>query len=227
MNEQRTGLGEGILRGLKKIIFTDAQNTESENNTTTSISGTSGEVTLSVTEPEKSVQSKVSGDKKLRVYELLGKLNKPGCDFFEVWNASVEMGGVTVSNIRSAYTSLRFADASLNKEKLIDTGNAYMNELKKILHEETAKRLAEKKRLETEKDTNTRKLEEELLQIEKQISTLQQKLSEIQQEKENIQTRFTPAVTKIDSKIEEGRQSVDIVLSEMQEVMKIIQKEIN
>jgi hypothetical protein len=33
-------------------------------------------------------------------------MNKPGVDFFEVWNAAVEMGGANANNLKSAFTSL-------------------------------------------------------------------------------------------------------------------------
>jgi hypothetical protein len=102
-------------------------------------------------------------DMKLRIYQLLESINKPGCDFFEVWNASIEMGGANSNNIKAAFTSLKYVDKSLNKEKLLETGEFYISSLVKVLDAEAAKRKEEKDKLLAQKEQQRTNLASEIL----------------------------------------------------------------
>ena len=164
---------------------------------------------------------------KLRVYQLLENMNKPGVDFFEVWNAAVEMGGANISNIKSAYTSLKFADKSLSKAKLLESGASYMSGLKSVIETESHKRLEEKSRLEKEKEQVKSGLVAEISSLEQQIASLQERLAAKKTERETIEEKYEPKITEIDAKITAGRQSVSIVMNEMQQVLDIINKELN
>ena len=230
MQENKTGIGEGILRGLKKIIFNSGETelsrpapaVETKTNVTTGSNSTDQGKQMT----PQNVQP-AGTDMKLRVYQLLEKMNKPGCDFFEVWNASAEMGGVNAGNIKAAYTSLRFADPSLNKIKLEETGNFYMSELRKILDSETTKRLEEKTRLEKEKEQQKANLSAEVNKLEQEIAVLKEKLEKRKSEKQNIDQTYEPQLQSIEEKIREGGLSVNAVLDEMQQVKQMIQQGIN
>src|SRR5215203_3288404 len=111
MSENKTGIGDGILRGLKKIIFTSDQQSQGGGKVIPPPASRTPVQALA----DKPVSSAISNvndlsgaaydkERRLRVYQLLEKMNKPGCDFFEVWNASVEMGGANSNNIKAAYT---------------------------------------------------------------------------------------------------------------------------
>lgn len=223
MQENKTGIGGGILRGLKKIIFTgtDASPVQTERPANIPPVQEQPKITVS-NEPVTP-----SGDMKLRVYQLLEKMNRPGCDFFEVWNAAVEMGGVNSNNIKAAYTSLRFADPTLNRAKLEESGNFYMTELRKILDSETVKRQEEKAKLEKDKDQLKSSLTNEINKLEQDIANLKEKLEAKKTERQNIDENFQPRLSGIEDKIREGGASVNIVLAEMQEVRQIIQQVIN
>jgi hypothetical protein len=166
-------------------------------------------------------------DVKLRVYQLLENMNKPGVDFFEVWNAAVEMGGPSSANIKSAFTSLKFADKSLTKAKLQETAAAYMAGLKTVIETESQKRLEEKARLDKEKEQVKSSLVAEISALEQQIAVLQERLSIKKKELDTINDKYDPKIAEIDKKINTGKQSVNSVLTEMQQVLDIINKELN
>ncbi len=232
MSDNKTGIGEGILRGLKKIIFTSDESPAKVN----PVKDTAplvppvpkAETFMTSKYDESAIAGTVPADKerRLKVYQLLEKMNRPGCDFFEVWNAAVEMGGANSNNIKAAYTSLRFADNSLSRAKLDESGNFYMGELRKILEGETGRRLEEKRRLENEKEHLKASLTTEITSIEQEIKKLQDKLSTKMKERETLNEKYTPQIQAIDEKIQEGGATVNSVLSEMQQVMQIIQQEI-
>jgi hypothetical protein len=228
MSESTENFGSGILKGLKKVLFNPDTGTELPGPTTTV-----PVVKIEKPAPEKMMKDdKVSvddgyKDMKLKVYQLLENLNKPGIDFFEVWNAAVEMGGANSTNIKSAYTSLKYADKSLDKSKLVETGQAYINGLNSVIETEAKKRMEEKSRLDKEMENMKSSLDSEITTLEQQITSLQQRLTEKKSERSNIHARYEPKIAEIDLKINAGRQSVNSVLSEMQQVIEIIKKDLN
>jgi len=228
MSDNNDRFGSDILKGLKRVLFTSADEDEK-----TIMPAAEIPVSRQNPEPIKpqatesfSGESEIK-DVKLRVYQLLENMNKPGVDFFEVWNAAVEMGGPNSANIKSAFTSLKFADKSLTKAKLQETAAAYMSGLKTVIETESHKRLEEKARLDKEKEQVKSSLVAEINTIEQQIAGLQEKLLAKKSERDTINDKYDPKIAEIDKKINIGKQSVNSVLTEMQQVLDIINKELN
>lgn len=226
MSNNKEGIKEGILKGLKKILFTSSETEEAAPTAPANIPApaiTSAAKTEFVAETSGNNVKEM----KLRIYQLLESINKPGCDFFEVWNASVEMGGANSTNIKAAYTSLKYADKTLTKPKLLETGDFYISSLTKVLDAETIKRQQEKDKLLVQKEQEKTSLTTEINELEKQLVALQNKLAEKKTQSEGINQKYQPQIEAIDEKISNGHQSVNSVLNEMQQVVAIIQKEIN
>jgi len=227
MSESTENFGSGILKGLKKVLFNSDTTADSPEPPTVPV------VKIEKSAPEKMIkENKVSGDDgykdmKLKVYQLLENLNKPGIDFFEVWNAAVEMGGANSTNIKSAFTSLKYADKSLDKTRLLESGQAYINGLNSVIETEAKKRMEEKSRLDKEMENMKSSLDSEIVSLEQQITSIQQRLTEKKSERANIHANYEPKIAEIDIKINAGRQSVNSVLSEMQQVIEIIKKDLN
>lgn len=226
MSNNTDGIKEGILRGLKRILFTTTESEDAAPATvTTAVSNAAPANALPINTSAPAAEN--VKEMKLRIYQLLESLNKPGCDFFEVWNAAIEMGGANSNNIKAAFTSLRYVDKSLSKEKLLETSDFYINSLKKILDTETAKRQEEKDKLIQQKEQEKANLATEISDIEQQLVTLQNKLADKKLQSEGINEKYKLPVELIEEKISNGHQSVNSVIGEMQQVVAIIQKEIN
>ena len=228
MSDSSENFGSGILKGLKKVLFHHDDVNETAGPSSPGIPTAIEKPTekLSLKE-EKPADDEGFKNMKLRVYQLLENMNKPGIDFFEVWNAAVEMGGANSNNIKSAFTSLKFADKSLNKSKLLESGMAYVNGLKTVIETESRKRLEEKNSLDREMEQVKSSLHSEISSLEQQIATLQEKLAAKKSERENIHEKYEPRITDIDAKINAGKKSVNSVLEEMQQVIDIINKDLN
>ena len=226
MSEPKEGIKSGILKGLKRILFTGTDEAETTPPPAPEIipGPTTAEAKPALTTAAEGGNLK---EMKLRVYQLLESINKPGCDFFEVWNAAVEMGGANTNNIKAAYTSLKYADKTLTKEKLLQTGDFYITSLTKVLDTETVKRQDEKDRLLVQKEEEKTSLAKEISDLEQQLVALQKKLAEKKAQSDGINQKYQPQLEEIDHKITNGHQSVNSVLNEMQQVVEIIQKEIN
>ena len=226
MGNNKDGIGDGILKGLKRILFTTEAG-EPEPIAPAAIPPGSSSNTAAKSAPVMNDADGSTKDMKLRIYQLLESINKPGCDFFEVWNASVEMGGANSNNIRAAYTSLKYVDKSLNKQKLLETGDYYISSLVKVLETESSKRKEEKDKLLAQKEQQKTNLSTEIADLERQLAALQNRLAEKRKESESINEKYQPLVSEIDHKIISGQQAVNSVVDEMQQVVSIIQKEIN
>jgi hypothetical protein len=226
MSNNTDGIKDGLLRGLKRILFTTTETEDAVPASVSSIASTTAPATALPTNTIAPAAENVK-EMKLRIYQLLESLNKPGCDFFEVWNAAIEMGGANSNNIKAAFTSLRYVDKSLTKEKLLETSDFYISSLKKVLDAETTKRQEEKDKLIKQKEQEKANLTAEISDIEQQIIVLQNMLADKKLQSEGINEKYKLPVELIEEKIANGHQSVNSVLGEMQQVVAIIQKEIN
>lgn len=241
MGESNQGFGNGILKGLKRVLFTSAPD---ENPNTTYPADPSAQTANKPPLPSPKVAdnpvvmtpfpvapSPEMGndvkDMKLKVYQLLEQMNKPGVDFFEVWNAAVEMGGANANNLKSAFTSLRFADKSLSKSRLIESGNGYVKDLQSVFENESKKRQQEKASIAAEKEQVRTGLTSEIEGIQMQITELQKKMNIQQKKLLSLDENYNPRLLAIEQKINNGSDAVQSVLAEMQQVLQIINKEIN
>jgi paraquat-inducible protein B len=230
MSDSKNGFGSGILKGLKNLLFKEDAGAPVQEAPATPPAAAPAPAAVTpavypVTPP--AVTGTTDKDMKLKVYQLLESLNQPGCDFFEVWNAAGEMGGANSTNIKAAFTSLRFADKTLTKDKLLQTGAYYRDSLKNVLQTETQKREDEKTSLHRQKEQAKTGLDSTISSLEKQITDLQQQLQVKKTERSTLDEKYNPSIAAIDIKITQGQQSVNSVLAEMQEVLDIIQKDIN
>jgi hypothetical protein len=233
MSDEKGGFGSGILKGLKNLLFTDGGSTDAApapSNTVPVSAPTAPPppaVKPIVPPPAASAPVGDAKEMRLKVYQLLESMNQPGCDFFEVWNAATEMGGTNATNIKAAYTSLRFADATLSKEKLVQTGQHYKTSLLNVLDTETRKRQEEKNDLLRQEEQAKSNLQQSIAQLEQQIAGLQQQLAAQKAEADNIHDKYQPAINEIDAKMAAGQQSVSSVVAEMDQVLAIIQQALN
>lgn len=241
MGESNQGFGNGILKGLKRVLFTSAPD-ETSNTTYPTDPSSQTPNKLPIINPKVTDTTMVNTqfpvaplpedgnevkDMKLKVYQLLEQMNKPGVDFFEVWNAAVEMGGANANNLKSAFTSLRFADKSLSKPRLIESGNGYVKDLQSVFETESKKRQQEKVSIAAEKEQVRTGLISEIESIQMQITDLQKKMDIQQQKLLSLDENYNPRLHAIEQKINNGSDAVQSVLAEMQQVLQIINKEIN
>jgi hypothetical protein len=229
MSDPKNGFGGGILKGLKNLLFKEEETGSQPPPPAANPEPPKTTAPVTPVNPVAANADAAPTDKamKMKVYQLLENMNKPGCDFFEVWNAATEMGGANSHNIKAAYTSLRFADNTLSKAKLVESGQYYHDNLKSVLQTETQKREQEKSNLLRQKEEARSSLSQTIAQLEQEIEKLQRQLQEKKTERDTLDEKYNPSIADIDAKIAMGSQSVNSVLAEMQDVLNIIQKDIN
>ncbi len=163
---------------------------------------------------------------KLKVYAILEKLNEQGVDFFEVWNAAAAMGKVEENTLKAAYTSLKFVDSSLTKDKLVATGTNYANKLKETIAKESEQKQAEKKKTEQDRTMEIANLNTEIKTITENIAKLQDDLQKKQLDLAQINEKYEPRIKDIEQKINIGNAAVDEVVTEINTALRMINQSI-
>lgn len=226
MEQAQDSSGKGFLQGIKKILFNDAtpaSNQSPQPATTHQAQATQTSPAATTTYDGGAVKAEI----QRKILQLLDARNKQGIDFLEVWRAAQDMGGVSAVNIRAAFTSLRHADPTITREKLVQTAKAYVTELETAFAQESAKREAEKQAILTQKEQTARNLQGTIQHLEQQIATLQQTLDEKKKAWQEIQQDADPGLHQLEAKIRYGREAMDTVIADINQVVAIIQQELN
>lgn len=240
MSSEENKRSSGILNSLKKLIFEDDHSAPAAATrpqeavpvpvpvptyptSTAPISSGKTPPPIPITANDGSTDIK---DMKLKVYAILEKLNEPGVDFFEVWNAAAAMGKVEESTLKAAYTSLKFVDSSLTKEKLTVTGTNYANKLKETIAKESEQKLAEKKKTEQDRTMEIANLNNEIKAITENIAKLQDDLQRKQLALGQINEKYEPKIKEIEQKITIGNTAVNEIVSEINTALQLINQSI-
>ena len=236
MSEEPANNSFGILKSLKKLIFEDSP--EPYVPETKETSGQPAVETKTGENVTKNPQTNLTQNTsnlppadvkqmKIKVLEILERINEPGLDFFEVWNAAAEMGSVNAGSIKAAFTSLKYVDKTLDKDKLVRTGQNYAVELQKVIDKETSQKQLQKDSIEQNQVAEKASLTAEIQRIEQNIDELRETLSSRQKELKEINSKYEPQLQDIDAKITIGNTAVAEIKTDIKNALNIIQTNIN
>lgn len=243
MTDQGNNKSYSILDSLKKLIFTDQEETQLKNpspdiqknppakeikdySTAPEIKTVSNQQppAIPITANDGSTDIK---QMKLKVLGILERLNEQGLDFFEVWNAAAAMGKVDETTLKAAYTSLKFVDNTLTKDKLKTTGTNYANKLKETIAKETQQKESEKHKAEQDREFEKTTLNNEIKTLTDSIAKLQDDLKEKQITLAQINDKYEPKLKEIEQKISIGNAAVNEVVNDIQTTLAIIERSIS
>ncbi|RQO32369.1 hypothetical protein DBR32_01830 [Taibaiella sp. KBW10] len=229
MSEEKAGKFGGILGGLRKLIFTDEQIAKDEPKTPSEHITKKEEPTPATPITSNNLQTaNLSNEEAVteselieKMYKLFDSLNKPGVDFFELWNAAEAMGGPTVQNIQNAYTTLKIL--GLSKESLLQSGNAYVTELDEKINTDIRSKQQEKTGLLAQQEQEKRQLSQQQADLQKQIEGLQQSLQQTNDKLALVDSKYSKPVAVIDHKIQVGQKALQMVTNKMKTVLQTIE----
>lgn len=246
MSNDDTKRGSSILNSLKKLIFEDDQPqqtppVQAPPAPTTNAAPERPQVPAAYSSPTAQAPTGKTPppipitandgttdlkEMKLKVYAILEKLNEQGVDFFEVWNAAAAMGKVEENTLKAAYTSLKFVDSSLTKDKLVVTGTNYANKLKETIAKESEQKQADMKKTEQDRTMEIANLNTEIKTITENIAKLQDDLQKKQLALAQINEKYEPRIKDIEQKIKIGNAAVDEVVTEINTALRMINQSI-
>ncbi len=162
-----------------------------------------------------------------KVHGLLESINKPGIDFFELWNAAEAMGSINAQNVNNAYVALKIASGNtLNKEAILDSGKYYADNLKATLENDVKSKMAERDSLTNHKTQTKNVLGQEITDLNNKIADMQKQLQEKNTRLANIEQEFDPKVKEIEQKITIGQTAVQAVVNEINQVLDLVKTNI-
>ena len=223
-DDQPKGTG-GFFGGLKKLVFNEEALAamENKNPTTTTVPQQN---TTSVQPGINNMMPNVQADRSIedKLMAMLQQINQPGCDFFEVMNAVGNMpGGVTPQNIQSAVIALQVADSTLNKSKILSTGEGYISALTEAMEQDAQKKANEKIGLQNQKSHESSSLQGEIDNLDDQIKQLQAQLELKRNQLTNINSKYDPQIVGIDTRVQQGNMALQTIVQKMQSVLQIVQ----
>jgi hypothetical protein len=234
MSDEQKGFG-GIFGKLGKLIFTEdyldqkqqkepvigSQNSNVNTGATTNTNATVTSL------PNNTFTGNAQQDMVAKVHALVDKMNKPGIDFLELWDASEAMGGVNAISVSNAFTALKIASGNtLTKQSIISTGENYCTELQNAINSDVVAKQTQKNQLVAQQQNDQASLTAELENITKQITQLQATLASQKIELESLGKNYSPKIQEIDAKISNGQIAVQAVLQQMNQVLDLVKNSI-
>lgn len=219
----------GFFKGLKKMIFKDEAGTPlplTEGSSSSQDRLETNDSQQPVKTFDVNVTPEAKEDAAKRAYQLIESLNKPGVDFFEVWNAVEENGGAKPATLKQAFNTLKYADKTLTKDKLLESGNFYKSELQKALDGDILKKENERKAIEENMKQSKAALVADINSLELNIKTMQASLADKQKQLGGIGEKWLPQLQNIEDKIQTGKQAIEGVIAKMEELLKIAEREL-
>lgn len=232
MGEETAKNSFGILNSLKKLIFEDSTETTDNLQDRPQPIVKAAETVTNQAQTNLKENVTVIGvtdikQMKVKVLGILERMNEPGLDFFEVWNAAAEMGSIDATTIKAAFTSLKYVEKDLSKQKLLTTGRNYAAELKKVIDQESSQKQQQKQTIENNLVEEKDSLVSEIKSIEQNIADLKTKLQAKEQDLKSINAKYDPQLKDIDQKIALGNAAVNEVITDIEKALNIIETNIN
>ncbi len=229
-NEKRFG---GILSGLKRLIFHDAPGNvskepeeaaqpEQKRQEEDPVKSTPAPVTANTfTAPDTGASNIDEQELVQKIYQLFESINKPGVDFFELWNAAEKMGGPTPVNIQNAFTTLSIL--GLSKDTALRTGREYLQEIDEKIKTDVQSKQREKDHLVLQLQQEKASLQSKEAELEKQILNLQKALQDTKAQLTQVDSKYTKPIFLLDDKMRVGLSALRIVDKEIAAVLNTVE----
>ncbi|MFM2386118.1 MAG: hypothetical protein RL660_875 [Bacteroidota bacterium] len=212
---------DNILGKLKNVLF------EGQTPPAASTTNAAPVAATPVTNTTSASNVAASGTMVQKVHELLDKMNAPGIDFMELWDATSAMGALSEQNVSNAFLALKVASGNtLSKQHIISSGNNYATQLRTALEQDVQQKLQMKQNHLQQKQSSLTSLQQEVDGIKQQIAALQSTLNDKEQQLAQLNSANDSTVQDIDRKVAEGEAAVQVVLGEIAQLLSLADKAI-
>ena len=218
----------GIFSGIKKMVFTEdyleaEKPVEKKSGDKPAVA--SAPINTALNNSGIITTNVASEDMVQKIYSLLETMNKPGIDFFELWNAAEAMGGVNVNNLQNAFTTLKVL--GLDKSTVLNTGEAYCSELQSKLNTDIQKKRDEREAMSTALQNEKQQLQRDKQDLENKIQLLSIQLSETTTKLNEVDAKYAPQIQSVETKIQSGVSALNVVVAEIKSVLETMKANVN
>jgi hypothetical protein len=226
MSEQKETKFGGLFGSLKKMVFTEDYLEAAQPSAAINTIPTTPPKTEFVKANSGIVTSNIASDEMVnKIYSLFESINKPGIDFFELWNAAEAMGGTTAINLQNAFTS--FKVLGLDKNTVLQSGENYIAELQSKLGQDIQQKENQKQALIANGQSEKKALQNKKQELEEQLAQISNQLAATNKELNVIDTNQQVEIQKLETKIVMGKNALNTVVNEISGVMQTIKTSVN
>jgi len=167
-------------------------------------------------------------DKAIANYENgFDGLNQAGYDFYEFFKAVIQIGADNPAIYGMAFTMAKAMDASLSKDKLLQSSDYYINEITNVYNNNVAKGNERKTTLINQKNSENNSLNDELNSMRQQMEALETQIKDRENKISLIDGKYESQINDIEGKLSANEIGKNQIVSKIQQVKNGIINNIN
>lgn len=156
----------------------------------------------------------------MKTYEDgFAKLNQPGVEFFEYFQAVAEGGSDKPESYKMAFKMMKSLEKSMTKESLIEQSQFYINELSNVHANYNSIGNKKKNELLANKDSEDKKLRSEVQLLRQQLDTIKEQISSKELLINQIDGKYLPKVTELECTIRANDVARDRIVATLNSVV--------
>jgi len=156
----------------------------------------------------------------MKTYEDgFAKLNQPGVEFFEFFQAVIEGGSDKPDTYKMAFKMMKSLEKSMSKDSLIEQSQFYINELSNVHANYNSIGNKKKNELLTSKQTEDQKLRSEVQLLRQQLDTIKEQISSKELLINQIDGKYLPKITELDCTIKANDVARDRIIASLNSVV--------
>lgn len=147
------------------------------------------------------------------------KLNQPGVDFFEFFQAVMDGDSSNPVAYKMAFKMLSTMKKDLTKDSLVSQSHFYINELTKVHTEYNNEGLKKKNELLNTKSIEEQSLKTDVTMLKEQFESIKNQISSKEMQLSQIDSKYQPKINELDCKIMANDNAKNRILSSINTVV--------
>jgi hypothetical protein len=158
-------------------------------------------------------------NKAIEVYRNgFDSLNQAGYDFYEFFQAVMQVGVDNPQIYAMAFTMGSAMDKSVTKDKLLQSADFYTNEIMKVYNNFVSQGAEKRQQLLSQKESENHSLTMELDTMVQQMEALKIQIQDRQNKLNAIDGKYSPMIQEVENKISANTTAKDQIMGSIQQV---------
>lgn len=198
--DNKVASSEPVAKEKNKVTFPNKTNSETTTSSVFDHASTSSNANLN-SNTNSNLDENILQKVKESYAQNFVKLNKPGYDFFEYFNAIRKTGTDKPGVFSMALDMASAMDSNITKGLLAAQASDYIQQINNIHANNLSKGEQKKSEILNSKNTESKNLSVELETLSQQLSVLQNQIEEKKRRLDNIENKYQPQIQEIEQKM--------------------------
>jgi hypothetical protein len=198
--ENKKSSSEPAVKEKSKVTFPNKTNSDTNTSSVFDHASTSSNTNLNSTTNSNLDETILQKVKESYAQNFI-KLNKPGYDFFEYFNAIRKTGTDKPGVFSMALDMASAMDSNITKDLLAAQAADYIKQINNIHSNNLSKGEQKKTEILNSKSTESKNLSVELETLNQQLSAIQNQIEEKKRRLDNIEHKYQPQIQEIEQKM--------------------------